>query len=222
MFFTYKTECQLNIKLSATLLLWKSVPFVHEIESQPLVKLSDYNVASSDFRKLELRLKSLNIATHFEYICHSIYWGVSIQSKCFYFCCLIPWQLVKFFVLFPCVRNEFSTTLNCRLIIVATAEQGWSLSSYSGNDIFFLLLISTKIMSKKRFILFNWSFLPQMWNKRFDIVIYCLSSLYVVTKAICPLWKGGVHVPRKCATWVVCLLKAGMLALEGGTHCQGR
>ena len=101
--------------------------------------------------------------------------------------CLIPWQLVKFFVLFPQVRNELSTTLNHHLTIVATAKLSWSLSSYSGNNIFFLSLISTKIMSKKILILFNWSFLPQMWNKRFNIFIYCLPSLYMVMKPICPL-----------------------------------
>jgi len=44
-------------------------------------------------------------------------------------------------------------------------------------------------MSKKILILFNWSFLSQMWNKRFNIVIYCLPPLYLVTKAICPLCK---------------------------------
>jgi len=27
-----------------------------------------------------------------------------------------------------------------------------------------------------------------MWNKRFNIVIYCLLPLYLATKAICPLW----------------------------------
>ena len=58
-------------------------------------------------------------------------------------------------------------TLNCCLIIAAAAKQGWSLSSYSSNNIFFLSLISTKIMSKKILILFNWSFLSQIWNKRF-------------------------------------------------------
>ena len=29
-----------------------------------------------------------------------------------------------------------------------------------------------------------------MQNKRFNIIIYCLPSLYQVTKAICPLWDG--------------------------------
>ena len=48
-------------------------------------------------------------------------------------------------------------------------------------------------MSKKILIPFNWSFLSQMWNKRFNIVIYYLLPLYLVTKAVCPLchWMGN-------------------------------
>ena len=44
-------------------------------------------------------------------------------------------------------------TLNRRLIIVAVAKQG--LSSYSSNNIFFLSLISAKIMNKEISILVN-------------------------------------------------------------------
>ena len=42
-------------------------------------------------------------------------------------------------------------------------------------------------MSRRVLILFNWSFLLQMWNKWFNIVIYYLPPLYLVTKSICPL-----------------------------------
>ena len=42
-------------------------------------------------------------------------------------------------------------------------------------------------MSRKFFILLNWSFLLKMWNKKFNIVIYTLPPLDLVTKTICPL-----------------------------------
>ena len=38
------------------------------------------------------------------------------------------------------------------------------------------------------FILSNWSVLPKMWAKKFNIVIYHIPPLYLVTKTICPLW----------------------------------
>jgi len=102
---------------------------------------------------------------------------------------LISWQLIKFFVHVSLCQNKVLTTLNHCLIIVAAENQGWSLSSYFGNNIFFLSLISTKITSRKILILFNWSFLWKMWNKIFNIVICCLPPLYLATKAICPLWE---------------------------------
>ena len=66
----------------------------------------------------------------------------------------------------------------------------WSKTAffYSSNNMLFLSPISAKIMSRKVFILFNWSFLLQMWNKWFNIVIYCLPPLYLAMKAIFPLW----------------------------------
>ena len=82
-----------------------------------------------------------------------------------------------------------STTLNHCLIIVAAENQCWSLSSYFGNNIFFLLLISTKVTSRKILILFNWSFLLKMWDKIFNIVVCCLPPLYLAMKATCPLWQ---------------------------------
>ena len=60
------------------------------------------------------------------------------------------------------------------------ARQGWSLSSYCGNNIFFPLVISAKIISKKVLILFDWTFWLHMWNER--------PPLYQVMKAIFPLF----------------------------------
>jgi len=62
---------------------------------------------------------------------------------------LITQQLFKIFVPVSSCQNKLSTTLNCCLIIVATAKQGWSLSFYHGNNISFLSVISTKIMGKE-------------------------------------------------------------------------
>ena len=48
-----------------------------------------------------------------------------------------------------------------------------------------------------------------MWNKRFNIVIYCLPSLYMVTKAICPLWY------RMIPTWTHILVLKKIHLLVG-------
>ena len=72
--------------------------------------------------------------------------------------------------------------------MVAMARQDSSLSSYCGNNIFFSLVTSAKIISKKVFILFNWTFLLQMWNRR--------PPLFQVMKAIfylfVPDYLGGL------------------------------
>jgi len=103
---------------------------------------------------------------------------------------LISWQLIIFFVHVSLCQNKVSMTLNHCLIIVAAENQGWPLSSYSGNNILFLSLISTKITSRKILILFNWSFSLKMWNKIFNIVICYLLPLYLVINAICLLCDG--------------------------------
>jgi len=97
-------------------------------------------------------------------------------------------------------------TLNHCLIIVAMENQGWSLSSYSGNNIFFLSLISTKITSRKVLILFNWSFLLQMWNKIFNIkgVAECgkctNTHLFFFRQVQYP---PPLHLPNKvCFLWI--------------------
>jgi len=63
-------------------------------------------------------------------------------------------------------------------------------------------LISTKIMCRKVLILFNWSFLLQMWNKIFNIVICCLPPLYQAMKSIFPLCKSGITM-RPMTHWRV-------------------
>ena len=100
---------------------------------------------------------------------------------------LISWQLLKLFVPVSSCQNELSATFNHYLIIVAVTKQVLPLFSHCSNNILFLSLISAKIMSRKFLISFNWSFLLQIWNKWFNIVIYCLLPLYLATKAICPL-----------------------------------
>ena len=46
-------------------------------------------------------------------------------------------------------------------------------------DIYLPTLATTFSFYHSFLILFVWSFLPQMWSKRFNIVIYCLTSLYI-------------------------------------------
>ena len=74
---------------------------------------------------------------------------------------LIPWKLFKFF--FP-VRMSFQQYWIIVSSLVAMARQGWSFCSYYNDNIFFSLVISAKIVSKKVLILFGWTFLLQMWN----------------------------------------------------------
>ena len=50
---------------------------------------------------------------------------------------LIPWQLFKVFISVSSCQNKLSTTLNDCLIIIATAKQGWFLSSYCRNISFY-------------------------------------------------------------------------------------
>ena len=88
-----------------------------------------------------------------------------------------PWKLLKLF--FSC-QNEVPAILNHCLIMVAMERWGWSLSSYCGNSIFFSLVISARIRSKKVLILFDWTFLLQMWSE--------IPPHYQVMKDIFPLF----------------------------------